>query len=287
MASPDNIIDVTAADFDQVVIENSFSRPVLVDFWADWCGPCKMQLPVLQNIAKDYPDAVIIAKVNTDSERELAEQHGIRSLPTLRLYRNGEVVKELMGAQPESALRPLIESHMERASDQALQQALEKLQLGDRDAALQLLKTAYTDDPHNHRVAIFYARLCAENNDLGCAQDVLSGLPMDERDKADARALQALVELKQAVADAADIPSLQQRLSENPHDSEARYQLACRQALEGDVDAALDNLIELLRQNPGYADHAAKQGLLKLFDLLGSEDERVGQYRRKMFALLH
>lgn len=287
MHTLENVIDVTASDFDQVVIQNSFNRPVLVDFWADWCGPCKMQLPVLLKIAEDYRDAFILAKVNTDVERGLAEQHGIRSLPTMRLYRNGEVVEEIMGAQPESAIRPLIEAYMERASDQTLQQALDELQRDDRDSALRTLKSGYESDPGNTRLATVYARLCAEDDDLECARGILAKLPLDERDKADIRALQALLDLKQAVANAPASSELEQRLTDNPDDSEARYQLACRQALDSQYDTALDNLIELLRRDPHYADNAARQGLLAVFDLLGDEDERVNQYRRKMFALLH
>ena len=287
MHTLENVIDVTATDFDEIVIQGSFNRPVLVDFWADWCGPCKMQLPVLLKIADDYQDAFLLAKVNTDDERGLAEQHGIRSLPTMRLYRNGEVVEEIMGARPESAIRPLIEAYMDRASDQILQQALDELQRDDRDSAFRTLKNGYENDPGNTQLAIVYARLCAENNDLDSAQDVLARLSRDERDKTEARALQALLDLKQAVTSAPDGKQPEQRLTDNPDDSEARYRLACQQALDGQYDSALENLIELLHRDRHYADDAARQALLAVFNLLGSEDERVNQYRRKMFALLH
>ena len=117
------MLELNQSNFETEVIRKSFEMPVLIDFWADWCAPCKMLMPVLDKLAADYPGQLQIAKVNTDVERGLAQQHGIRSLPTLHLYRNGELVEEILGAQPESTLRTLVEAYLVRASDKTLDEA--------------------------------------------------------------------------------------------------------------------------------------------------------------------
>lgn len=287
MSTVGNILEVGSNDFQQNVVEKSHQIPVLVDFWADWCGPCKMQLPVLTKLAGDYGDSFRVAKVNTDTERELATQHGIRSLPTLRLYRHGAVVEELMGAQTESALRPLIEAHMDRASDQTLQQALELAAAGRPDEALKLLASGHASDPQNHHLTLEYARLCLREGQLACARDLLSGLPRDEQDKPETRALKALFEFSEVTASAPDRASLEKTLAVEPENPEARYQLAIQQVLAQDYDAALDNLLTLLKRHRNYGDNAAQHALLAVFDLLGDDDRRVPLYRRQMFNLLH
>ena len=215
-----NIIEVTEADFTELVIEKSSDIPVLVDFWADWCGPCKMQMPVLEKLAEELQDNFLVAKINTDVERSLAAKHGIRSLPTMRLYRHGEVVEEVLGAQSEATLRALIEPHMDRESDQALQSALDAMNSGDPDSALATLKTGYETDPDNHRLAMEYAQLCIQAGQLATASDVLDELPLDERETPRAKGLYTLLQFSQAAASAPDANDLQQALDADPDNPE-------------------------------------------------------------------
>jgi putative thioredoxin len=153
------MLELNESNFETEVIQKSFQMPVLIDFWADWCAPCNMLMPVLDKLAADYPGQLQIAKVNTDVERGLAQQHGIRSLPTLHLYRNGELVEEILGAQPESTLKMLVEAYLVRASDETLEQALACAAGGDRTRALQLLEQAWQEDPQNPRVPLELLRL--------------------------------------------------------------------------------------------------------------------------------
>jgi len=282
-----NIIETDEAGFHKQVIEKLREVPVLVDFWAEWCAPCKMMLPVLEALATDYGEQLLIAKVDTDQERGLAEQNGIRSLPTLRLYRHGEVVEEILGAQPEAMLRPLIDAYIERESDRTLQQALSLEAQGDRTQALELMEQAYREDPDNLRIPLEYARLCIENNRLDCAGEILDALPRDLRDTTEAKSLQVLLEFTKVSAGAPSVDALESALNTNPKQAEPRYQLAARQVLLADYDKALVNFLELLKQDRNYGEGAAQRGLLTVFDLLGEQDERVTRYRRKMFALLH
>ena len=282
-----NVIDVTESSFQQQVIEQSSRIPVLVDFWADWCAPCKMQLPVLLKLAEQYGEQLLIAKINSDEQRELAEQHGIRSLPTLRLYRHGTVVEELMGAQAETTLRTLIDTYIERESDRRLKQALELVSQGKRSEALQLMEQAYGDDPDNPRLPLQYARLCIDENQLERAGEILQALPREVREAPKARSLQALLEFSRSVTGAPSPDELEATLKEDNSQSEPRYQLAALQVLAGDYDKALENFMTLLKLDRNYRDGAAQNGLLTVFALLDEDDERISRYRRQMFALLH
>jgi putative thioredoxin len=287
MSDLPNVNEITEADFQRRVVDRSHEVPVLVDFWADWCAPCKMLLPVLLQLAADYGSQLEIVKINTDQERTLAGQHGIRSLPTLRLYRRGEVVEEVLGAQPESVLRTMIDVYIERESDRLMQQALEFKEQGNRPRALELLETAYREDPDNPRVSLEYVRLCLEEGELDQAQEILEGLPRELREQPDASGLQNLLEFARATATAPPPESLAATLEAEPNQSAPRYQLAALQALAGDYDASLENFLQLLKSDRAYGDGAAQRGLLAIFALLGDEDERVMRYRRQMFALLH
>ena len=281
------MLELNEANFQQEVIQKSHEVPVLVDFWADWCAPCKMIAPILDQLAGDYGDLLQIGKVNTDQERHLSEQHGIRSLPTLRLYRNGEVVEEVLGAQPESALRALVDAYLVRASDSSLEQALAVAAGGDISGALQLLESAYAEDPGNPHLPLPLARLYIQDQQLDKAAGLLDTLPRELRDSDEGKGLRQLVEFATIAVQAPDPATLEQNLADHPDDAEARYQLAARQLVAGDYDAALESFLELLKKHRNFGDGAAQRGLLAVFSLLGETDERVGAYRRKMFALLH
>lgn len=281
------MLEFNESNFEQAVVQKSHETPVLVDFWADWCAPCKMIAPVLEQLARDYGDQLQIGKVNTDQERRLAEQHGIRSLPTLRLYRNGEVVEEVLGAQPESTLRTLIDTHLVRASDSRLEQALALTTAGDPAKALQVLESAFAEDPDNPHLPLPLVRLYIQDRQLEKASGLLDTLPRDVRDSDEGESLRLLMEFAATAAEAPDRATLQRKLADQPDDAEARYQLAALQLLDGDYDAALENFLELLKKHRSFGDGAAQRGLLAVFSLLGETDERVGTYRRQMFTLLH
>lgn len=287
MSELPNVVEVTESNFQEQVIAASQRVPVLVDFWADWCAPCKMLLPVLLKLAQEYGDQLRLAKVNTDVERGLAAEHGIRSLPTLRLYRHGQVVEEVMGAQPEAALRALLDAHIERESDRLLAEALTLAQNGERAPALELMAQAYRDDPDNPRLPLEYARLCLQADQAERAEELLQALPREIREQPEARSLQALVELTRSISGAPPLQELEATLEADPAQQRARFQLAARQTLVADYDQALENFLTLLKQDSAYGEGAAQRGLLAIFAMLGDEDERVTRYRRQMFALLH
>src|SRR5690606_6986674 len=152
MSESPYIFDVTDSDFTVKVLENSYKVPVLVDFWAEWCGPCKMLMPLLAKLADDYQGKFLLAKVNTDEQVARAAQFNSRSIPTGKIFKHGRIVEEMLGAQPESVIRGLIERHIVRESDHLRASAEAAYQAGDAAQALALLEQAARMGPDNHRV---------------------------------------------------------------------------------------------------------------------------------------
>ncbi|HDK37520.1 MAG TPA: thioredoxin, partial [Thiolapillus brandeum] len=146
------IVEITNDNYQTAVLEQSHKVPVLVDFWASWCQPCQMLMPVLANLAEQYQGKFILAKINTEEQQELAAQFGIRSIPTVKLFRNGDPVDEFAGALPESEIRKFLEKHISRESDAMVDQAEQLLLQGDLENALKLLQQAKQTDPENSNI---------------------------------------------------------------------------------------------------------------------------------------
>lgn len=286
MADSPYISNVTSADFSEKVLEASRRVPVLVDFWAAWCQPCQMLMPVLQRLVEEYSGALLLAKVDTDAQQALAGQYGVRSLPTVKLFRDGAVVDEFMGVQPESAIRAIVDRHVVRESDHLRERAREATRRGELEEALALLEQALTEDPNSPRVRLDLAQLRATLGNAAGARELLQSLPPDERDKPEVKQLLGRLFFAEQAEDSPGSAELNARLESDPADSAARLQLAALRILGNDYEGGMDQLLELMRRDRNYQDEAGRRGLLSAFELLG-EHELVNRYRRKMFQLLH
>jgi putative thioredoxin len=279
--------DVTTADFEERVLRKSHELPVLVDFWATWCGPCQTLMPLLAKLAADYQGGFLLAKVETDAEPTLAQRFAIRSIPTVKLFRHGQVVEEFMGAQGERAIRALLDRHIVRESDKAIPAAQAALQAGRADDALALLDHALATDPGNVRLAIERARALVALQRYDEALQALKGLPSERRSQPDALALLNRIELARAIASAPPREELERRLANDPQDHEARYQFGVRCIVNDDYDAGLAALLEVVRHNRKLRDDAARKAILGAFTLLGSDHELVRKYRALLASALN
>jgi putative thioredoxin len=281
------ITDVDNQSFPSLVTERSHTVPVLVDYWADWCGPCQMQMPVLKKLVEEYAGAFALAKVNTDEQRELSRDHNIRSLPTMRLYKNGELAEEILGAQTESTLRVMLDRYIERASDRTRDQARELFTAGKHEAALALLQSAHASEPDNHLLPLDYASLCFKAGDIETAARLLEALPRDIREKPEGTRLRALLDFAAQTTADKTLQELETAVNANPNDSDSRYRLGCAYVLQDDFEQARDAFMYVLQHDRAYGDDAARKSLLALFNLLEESDERVAAWRRSLFNALH
>jgi putative thioredoxin len=279
--------EVTADSFQQYVLENSFKVPVLVDFWAEWCAPCQTLMPLLAGLAAEYNGQFLLAKVNSDMEQSLAQQYGVRSLPTVKVFRNGEIVDEFMGAQPESVIRALLEQHIERESDKLRMKAMASLEQGDADTALEVLTKARETDPDNPRVTLDLARLKLQLDELDAAETLLQSLPRDKQEEDDARALMARISIAKATQDAPDHETLKQQIADNPDDLKARLQMANQCIALGEYADGLEQFLEIMKRDRSFEDDAGRKGLLNTFEMLGGQSDLISAYRRKMAMLLY
>lgn len=286
MAESPYVFDVTQDEFAQAVLEKSHEVPVLVDFWAAWCGPCQMLAPMLDQLADEYAGKVLVAKVNSDEQQALAGQYGVRSLPTVKLFKEGKIVDEFMGVQPEPAIRELIEQHLPRVSDDLRKAAREQSAQGNLDEALALLRKAAEMEPDHHQVQIELARLLAQKGEVTEAEQILSVLPLNVQQDPQVHDLMGRLRFARAAEGAPGDTELEKRIADDPTDLQARYQLAARRILAGDYEPAMEQLLEIMRRDRGFENDAGREGLLAVFDMLEG-GELATQYRRQMANLMH
>jgi putative thioredoxin len=279
--------DVNAATFQQYVIENSFKVPVLVDFWAEWCAPCKSLKPVMENLAAEYDGQFLLAKIDTDAEQELAQQFGVRSLPTVKVFKDGQAVDEFMGAQPESVIRELLEKHVERESDKLYTEAISILEQGQPEAAAAILEKAREMDPGNRRVTLAAANLHLTQGEAEKAQALLNELPYEMRQEDEVKAMAAKINIALATANAPDIETLRQEIEKDPANLTARLQLANQSVAMGDFETGMNEFLEIMKRDRSFHEDAGRNGLINCFEMLGGQGELVSTYRRKMTSLMY
>ena len=223
MSTSPYISEVSQKEFAARVLEKSREVPVLVDFWAQWCRPCHMLIPTLAKLAGAYAGKFLLAKVNTDNERELATTYGIRSLPTVKIFRDGEVVDEFMGVQPESAIRQIVDRHVSRESDSMVKAALLAHREGKTKEATELLQKAVDTDPDNDRAKIELTKIYLEQSRLDDAEKLLG-----RTNKLDSEeiALVAYIEFAHIAADALPMAELEQAISLDSNNCDARHKLS-------------------------------------------------------------
>ncbi len=281
----DHVYAVGAADFEARVIEESRARLVLVDFWAAWCGPCRSLAPILEQLAAQHDGRVAVAKIDSDAEPELASRYGVRSLPTLILFKDGAPVAQTMGAQPLSNLEALIAPHLDRPSDRLRRQARE-LADSEPTAAIALLEQALAEDPDNVRLHAELAALLIDAGRLERAAEVLEALPSRAEDEASQRQ-QARLRFARLAVGGPPPDALAAELGRERPSSEARYYGAVRKLVAGDLAGGLDELIALVRSDRQYGDDAARRTVLDVFTLMAADDPRLREYRTALARALN
>ncbi len=278
--------DTNLESFTEDVLNASQETLVLVDFWAPWCGPCKSLMPVLEKLAADYQGAFRLAKVNIDEQQQLAQQFSVRSVPTVKLVKNGQVVDEFMGAIAESEIKTYLDKFIVRESDQLMSAAVEKYNSGDSNA-ISDMQAIINADPDNNNTRLLYVDILLNEKQYDDASIILQSLPAEIREQEQVAALISRLEVMAMSADFGDIETLQKNVAQAPDNCEARQQLSNAYLASGDFQNAMEQLLEIMKRDRQFNDDAGRKGLLKVFEMLGNSGELVNHYRKKMALLLY
>jgi len=287
MSESTYIFDVSAENFQQLVLDQSSKQLVLADFWASWCGPCQTLIPLLEKLASEYAGKFLLAKINSDEQQALAAHFQVRSLPTVKFFKDGAMVDEFMGAQPESAIRELLDRHIDMESDRVWHQARQLIASDNEDEGLILLLEAHQADPTNSKIVIELATLTIQRKRFDEAKSLLDNLNAEDQALTEVISLNAKIAFVSAASESPSIGELQDSLAENPDNLQSLLWLSIHRVVQDDYQSAMELLLRLLKKDAKFQDGVARKKLVDIFDLLNNEGDLVNQYRRKLATLLN
>lgn len=276
MNRSDYIIEVTEADFENEVLAYSFKYPVVVDFWAEWCGPCRMLGPILERLAEESQGEFRLAKLNVDENQNLAVRYGVRSIPYVKAFKDGKVVAEFVGAQPEARVREFLRALAPSKSDLLLEKGESLMADEDWTNAEGAFRQVLSEAPQNAAALLGLAKALLRKNQISEAERILASFPASR----EYQAAQTLLPLARALLE------FQERQSTSDDPLEAAYIQSLRLVRRGNLPAALDGLLDILRQDKRYREGLPRQIVLGLLELLGEHDPLTRQYRQELASAL-
>jgi putative thioredoxin len=288
-SSNDLIKDTTTAGFREDVLAESMRQPVLVDFWAPWCGPCKQMTPVIEKVVKGTGGKVKLAKMNIDEHPQIAGQLGIKSIPAVIAFQNGRPVDGFVGALPESQIKNFIERIAGPVEDEmasVLESAEAAATEGKHEEAAEIFSAALQEDPANLAAGAGLAQALIQLGRAADAKAVLESLPPESAKDTKIQAAQTAIDLALQAADLGDTAEFERQLAANPDDHDARFDLAIALNAKGTREAAADALLHIIKKQKDWQDGKARQQLLQFFEAWGPMDPDTISSRRKLSTIL-
>src|SRR5829696_7563785 len=267
--------DLSDAEFEAAVIRRSHDVPIVVDFWAPWCGPCRQIGPILERLAAEAAGEWELVKVNIDNNPRVATEYRVESIPAVKGFRDGRIVAEFLGAVPEAQVRSFLTRVVPSEADQLARQGAEMEESGYLATAEDRYRDALAKSPNHVRASIGLARVLVARDQLDEARLLLDRFPSDP----EGQRLRAQISLAQ-FGDAADLGALEQRVAANPKDAAAHYEIGRVLAARESYEQALDHLLTSVRLDRSIDDDGARKAMLDIFSLLGDNDPHTAQYRR-------
>lgn len=289
-AAPGDLIkDTTTKDFMADVVDASREVPVLVDFWAPWCGPCRQLTPILEKAVRAAKGAIRLVKLNIDEHPQIPGQMGVQSIPAVFAFQDGRPVDGFMGALPESRVQAFIARLIgDQASEAAadLEAAEAALAAGDANSAAQLFAEALQQDAENAQAAAGLAKCYIKTGDLARAEQTLALVPPAKADSPPVASARASLELARKAGAAGDVEALRAKLAADPKDSQSRFDLALALAAKGDREGALEELLTIVRTDRVFGEDGARKQLVQLFEAWGPTDPATISGRQRLSSLL-
>ncbi|NOT55348.1 MAG: thioredoxin [Deltaproteobacteria bacterium] len=279
-------IDVSEQDFEQTVVARSHEVPVVIDFWAPWCGPCRAIGPVLEKVAEEQEGKFILAKVNVDENPALSQAFAIRSIPAVKAVKNGAIVSEFLGAQPEPNIRQFIEQLLPSEADVLALEGGRLEEAGKLQGAESIYRAALSKAANHPQALLGLARVLVQREEDAEALLLLSRVPLGTPEQAAAQQLTAQLRLKQSGAKADDEKLYRARLVENADDIEARFELGQLLAAVGRYEEALNALLLVVKKDRKFRDDGARKAILEIFDVVGQRSELAEHYRGELAKIL-
>lgn len=285
-----SIIDINQDQFISEVIEKSKTIPVIVDFWAPWCGPCKQLTPVLENIIKKKNGKIVLAKINVDENQGIAAQLNVQSIPTVYGFVDGKPIDAFQGAQPESKIESMVDKLIEATPGNELPKLIEEAETFFKEQKFSEAQSAYENlialDPGNTKIISGLLRCLVQLKKFSEAKEIFESLDELILKNEEILKIRKLVESMDNNENSISINDLQTKLEESPQDKEVRYQLALQLLQANEIEKGFEELLEIFNQDPKWNDEAAKNKLLEYFDMLGFNDPNVTDARKKLSSMM-
>lgn len=282
-ASP-NIIEVSVQNFQSEVVEKSQQIPVFLEFYADGAEPSEQLAPILNKLATEFSEKIILARVDVQQNQQIVQQLAVRTLPTVKVIFQGQMAQDLEGPQEEATLREMIEQLTMSSVERIREQIKVYLAQGQRAEAIELLQQVISEEPHNHALQTELSDLLIMENRIDEAKLILASLPTDAEGISKPQNRVAFIELANELPPLAELLTAREA---NGDDLQLQYDTAVRLIADDQIEAALEGLLIMLKKDKSFDDELARKTMIKVFELLGKGDAMATAYRRKMFTFLH
>jgi putative thioredoxin len=279
-------IEVTDQNFEQQVVERSHAVPVVVDFWAPWCGPCQAIGPLLEQLAEEQDGKFVLAKINVDDNPMLAQAFAIQSIPAVKAIRNGAIAGEFLGAQPEPAIRQFVADLLPSEAESLAREGMRLAEEGKTQGAESLYRAALSKEENQPLALLGLSRLLVERGDAADALALLGKIPLNAPESDAAQQLMSQIRLQQGGENAGNEQEYRDKLEANPDDLEARFELAQALAASGKYQEALAEYLEIVKKDRGFQDDGARKAMLEVFDVVGARSELAEHFRSELAKVL-
>ena len=279
-------IEVTDQDFEQQVVERSRTVPVVVDFWAPWCGPCRAIGPLLEQLAEEQEGKFVLAKINVDDSPMLAREFAIQSIPAVKAIRNGAVAGEFLGAQPEPAIRQFVADLLPSEAESLAREGVRLAEEGKAQGAESLYRAALSREENQPLALLGLSRLLVERGEETDALALLGKVPLNAPESDAAQQLMSQIHLKQGGEGVGNAQEYRDKLAASPDDLDARFELAQALAASGQYREALTEYLEVVKKDRAFRDDGARKAMLEVFDVIGPRSELAEHFRSELAKVL-